>query len=382
MKKHINLIVRYSLRQPLCVVFALVVFAGCVEKDAQKNGAQKKPVGPIPVVTAPVVMKTLPVKGETIGNVEAYSTVSIKSRIDGLIFKVHFKEGQMVHQGDLLFEIDPRDYEAQLRQAEANLARDKAQLEFAISQEQRYQTLFQEGVVSRELYVQIHTNMDTATAMISADEAAIESAKVKLDYCKITSPIDGVAGKLLIHEGNMIKANDVTPLVIINKVSPIYVSFSVLESQLSAIQKYRASGSLKTLVSIIENKNKYYSGDLVFIDNTVDTSTGTIKLKASFPNKDKKLWPGQFANVTLILYQQKGAIVVPSQAIQVGPNGQYVFVVKPDKTIEVRPVTVDRADAMETVIAKGLAEGETVVTVGQIRLTAGAKVQPKAAKEG
>lgn len=373
---------RNPLRQSLYAFLALLILAGCAEKDAKKNSAQKKPAVPIPVETVPVVLKAMPVKGETIGNVEAYSTVSIKSRIDGLIFKVHFKEGQMVHQGDLLFEIDPRDYEAQLRQAEANLARDKAQLEFAFTQEQRYQTLFQEGVVSKELYVQVHTNLNTTKAMISADEAAIESAKVKLDYCKITSPIDGVTGKLLIHEGNMIKANDVTPLVIINKIAPIYVIFSVLESQLSAIQKYKASGSLKTLVSINENKNKYYSGDLVFIDNTVDSSTGTIKLKASFPNNDRKLWPGQFANVTLVLYQQKDAVVVPSQAIQVGPSGQYVFVVKPDNTIEIRLVTVDRADAAETIIAKGLAEGENVVTVGQIRLTAGAKVQPKTAKEG
>lgn len=363
-------------------MLALAVLEGCTEKEAPKNGAQKKAAGPVPVVTAPVIRKTMPVQGETIGNVEAYSTVSVKSRIDGLIFKVHFKEGQMVHEGDLLFEIDSRDYEAQLRQAEANLARDKAQLEFAITQDQRYQTLVQEGVVSKELYVQIHTNLNTATATIAADEAAIESARVKLDYCKIKSPMDGVAGKLLIHEGNMIKANDVTPLVIVNKISPIYVTFAVLETQLGLIRKYKALGTLKTLVSVNENKGKLYSGDLVFIDNTVDTTTGTIKLKASFPNNDRKLWPGQFANVTLVLYQQKDAVVVPSQAIQVGPNGQYVFVVKPDHTAEVRNITVDRSDAKETVISKGLEPGENVVTVGQIRLSAGAKVQPKAAKEG
>lgn len=372
-----EIIRRLCSRLCLGILIVAMAFSGCMKKESTENAPKKG--GPVPVVVAPVIQKSVPVQIQAIGNVESYSTVSIKARIDGQIFKVHFKEGQDVRKDDLLFDIDSRDLESQLRQAEANLAKDKAQLEYARSQENRYEALFKEGVVSKELYTQMHTALDTLFATIQADEAAIESAKVKLEYCKIRSPIDGRTGKMLINEGNMIKANDVTPLVIINQVIPIYVTFSVPEKFLDTIRKYNASGTLAVVVSPAES-DVSSTGKLVFIDNAVDLTTGTIKLKASFANTNRRLWPGQFVNVSLTLYEQKDAVIIPSQALQVGPSGQYVYVVKPDLTAEFRLVNVDRSNATETVIAKGLSPGENVVTVGQIRLSPGAKVQPKPAQ--
>lgn len=362
------------------MIFSLIM-VGCKPREAPS--ATKPPPkdgGVVPVVVASVTQKKLPVQIQVIGNVEPFSVVSIKARIDGLIFKVHFKEGQFVHKGDLLFDIDPRDLESQLKLAKATLEKDKAQLEFARAEENRYHALYQEEVISKEMYTQMHTNMEAATSVVAADEAAVESAKVKLDYCKITSPIEGRTGKLLIYEGNMIKANDVTPLVVINQVSPIYITFSVPEKFLDTIRKYKASGKLNVVTSVPSGAE--VTGELVFIDNTVDTTTGTIKLKASFLNKENQLWPGQFVNVALILYEQPNAITIPTQALQVGPNGQYVFVIKPDLTAELRSVTVDRSNGTETVIAEGLVPGENVVTVGQIRLSQGTKVVlPKPAQE-
>lgn len=357
----------------LSMVVLIMILAGCKAKEAPSAAnAPKKAIPAVPVVIAQVTQKKLPVQIQVIGNVEPFSVVSIKARIDGLIFKAHFKEGQFVHKGDLLFDIDPRDLESQLKLARATLEKDKAQLEFARAEENRYNTLFQEEVISKEMYTQMHTNMEAATSVVAADEAAVESAKVKLDYCKITSPIDGRTGKLLIYEGNMIKANDVTPLVVINQVSPIYITFAVPEKFLDTIRKYKATAKLNVVASVPSGAE--VTGELVFIDNTVDTTTGTIKLKASFLNKENQLWPGQFVNVSLILYEQPDAVTIPSQALQVGPNGQYVFVIKPDLTAELRTVTIDRSNGSETVIAQGLVPGENVVTVGQIRLSPGTKV--------
>jgi multidrug efflux system membrane fusion protein len=362
------------------LIACLVVF-GCSAKEPAKNEAQKKVVKPIPVAVAPVIQKSVPVQIEAIGNIEPYSTVAIKTRIDGQIIKTHFKEGQDVLEGDLLFDLDPRDYEAKLRQAEATLAQDQAQLDYSRAQENRYQTLFKEDLVSKDAYQLVKMNLDASAAKVRVDQAAIESAKLQLEYCKITSLINGRTGKVLIQMGNMIKALDAGPLVIINQISPIYVTFSVAEKYLDTIRKYKAQGTLKVLTTVQQNGEAPVSGNLEFIDNTVDSTTGMIKLKATFANKDKRFWPGQFANVSLILYQQTDAIVVPSSSLQVGPNGQYVFVVKPDMTVEVRPVVVDRTNAEETVIAKGLAVDENVVTEGQLRLSPGAKVLPKSTQE-
>ena len=328
----------------------------------------------IPVSVAKVVQQTVAVRIQAIGNVEAYSTVALKARVDGQIVEVNFKEGQEVRKGAALFKIDSRPFEATLRQAEANLMRDTAQKEQARSQERRYQELLQKNFVSKEAYAQIRTNADTADAVALGSKAAVENAKLQLEYCTIRSPIDGFVGKVMLQIGNMVKANDTNSLVIINQVRPIYVNFAVPEQQLSAIRGHMAKGQLSVEALPPNSGQAAATGTLSFVDNAVDTTTGTIRLKALFPNKDNVLWPGQFVSTSLKLYDQKDALVVPTQAVQTGPNGQYVYVVKPDMTIEVRNIEVDRNDAADAIIAKGLQKGELVVVKGQLRLAPGAKV--------
>ncbi|MBI4384048.1 MAG: efflux RND transporter periplasmic adaptor subunit [Nitrospinae bacterium] len=376
-----DLLIAFGKSHAVRFLIALALVAGCTSKEPAKNNANGKVGGPVPVVTSPAIQKTVPVQIRAIGNMEPYSAVAIKTRVDGQIVRTHFSEGKDVLAGDLLFDLDPRDYEARLKQAEATLAQDQAQLEYSRAQEDRYQALFKEELVSRETYQQMKMNLESATAKIRVDQAAIESARLLLEYCQIRSPIGGRTGKILIQMGNMVKAIDDNPLVIINQISPIYVAFSVSEKHLDAIRKYKTLGTLKVQASVQQNGEVSALGKLEFIDNTVDNTTGMIKLKAAFPNKGKRFWPGQFANVALDLYEQKDAITIPSQALQVGPNGQYTFVVKPDLTVETRPVIVDRMNAEEAVIAKGLTAGETVVTLGQLRLSPGAKVLPKPARE-
>jgi multidrug efflux system membrane fusion protein len=328
----------------------------------------------IPVSVATVAQQTVAVRIQAIGNVEAYSTVALKARVDGQIVEVNFKEGQEVKKGAALFKIDPRPFEATLRQAEANLMRDIAQKEHARSQERRYQELLQKNFVSTDAYAQFRTNADTAEAVALASRAAVENAKLQLEYCTIRSPIDGFVGKVMLQIGNMVKANDTNSLVIINQVRPIYVNFAVPEQHLSAIRSHMAKEKL-SVEALPPNSDKApASGMLSFVDNAVDTTTGTIKLKALFPNADNALWPGQFVSTSLKLYDQKDALVVPTQAVQTGPNGQYVYVIKPDMTTEVRAVEVDRNDGADAIIAKGLQKGEQVVIKGQLRLTPAAKV--------
>ncbi|HEX7407346.1 MAG TPA: efflux RND transporter periplasmic adaptor subunit, partial [Candidatus Binatia bacterium] len=300
--------------------------------------------------------------------------VALKARVDGQIVEVNFKEGQEVKKGAALFKIDPRPFEATLRQAEANLMRDTAQKEQARSQERRYQELLQKNFVSKEAYAQIRTNADTAEAVALGSRAAVENAKLQLEYCTIRSPIDGFVGKVMLQIGNMVKANDTNSLVIINQVRPIYVNFAVPEQRLSAIRGHMAKGKLSVDALPPDSDKAPASGTLSFVDNAVDTTTGTIKLKALFPNADNALWPGQFVGTSLKLYDQKDALVVPTQAVQTGPDGQYVYVVKPDMTTEVRAVEVDRNDGADAIIAKGLQKGEQVVVKGQLRLAPGAKV--------
>jgi multidrug efflux system membrane fusion protein len=332
----------------------------------------------VPVAVATVVEKTVPVDIRVIGNVEAFSTVSVKSQVEGIVERVHFREGQDVRQGDLLFTIDSRPFEAALRQAEANLARDAALEKNAKAQADRYSKLFEAGIVSQEQYDQFRTNAESYEAAVRADKAAVERAKLDLSYCTIHSPIDGRTGALIVHEGNLVKANADTPLVVINQISPIYVNFSVPEGYLPDIRKYRAHGELG-VQAIVPNVNRPPEGLLSFLDNTVDTTTGTVKLKGKFDNRDRQLWPGQFVNVVLKLTTQPNAIVVPSQAVQTGQSGQYVFVIKPDMTAESRPVVAGSTVGGESVIEKGLQLGENVVTDGQLRLAPGSKVELKSA---
>jgi len=340
---------------------------------------RKTPKGPpaIPVTVEPVVQQVVPFRIQAIGNVEAYSTVALKARVDGPIVEVGFKEGQEVRRGQTLFKIDPRTLEAALRQAEANALRDVAASEQARSQEKRYQDLLDKNFVSKEAYAQIRTNATTAEATARASQAALDNAKLNVEYCTITAPIGGYAGKIQIQLGNLVKANDVNALVVINQVHPIYVNFSVPEQQLAAVRGYMSSGPLAVEALAPGSDKPAASGALVFVDNAVDPSTGTIKLRAQFQNGENALWPGQFVNVRIKLYDQKDALVVPSRSVQTGPNGQYVFVVKPDMTTEVRKVTVERTEGDSAIVATGLEKGERVVTQGQLRLGAGAKVAIK-----
>jgi multidrug efflux system membrane fusion protein len=322
----------------------------------------------VPVLVATAAQKTMPLQVRAVGNVEAYSTVSVKSQVTGVLTQAHFKEGQNVKKGQLLFTIDPRPFDAALKQAEANLARDAAQLQNSREQARRYAELVKKEYVSKEQYDQIRANADAAEAVVQADQAAVENAKVQLSYCYIFSPIDGQVGTLLVNEGNLVRLNDGTPLVVINQVAPIYVTFSVPEQNLTDIKRQMAAGSLKVDARFPPDEGRPEQGSLAFIDNAVDRTTGTIKLKAEFKNGEKRLWPGQFINVALTLSTQSDAVVVPAEAIQVGPEGQHVFVVKPDSSVEVRPVVVARTDKGEAVIAQGLQAGEQIVREGQFYL--------------
>jgi membrane fusion protein, multidrug efflux system len=330
-----------------------------------------------PVVVAAVVQKDVPLQVRAIGSVEAFSNVSVKTQITGELTGVYFKEGDDVKKGQLLFTLDKRPFEAAVNQAQANLARDKAQAANATAQARRYTELFHTGVVSKEETDQIESSAEAMEAAVAADEAAVENARVQLLYCSIYSPIDGRTGTLMIHQGNMIKANDTPFLISINQVEPIYVTFTVPEQSLAQIKKY-AAGAALVVRAVIPNDNRGpVSGKLSFIDNTVDQTTGTIKLKGQFTNQDRRLWPGQFVDVALNLADQHDAIVVPSQALQNGQNGQFVFVVKPDMTAEKRDVVVDRNGDGQAIISKGLQPGEQVVIDGQLRIIPGGKVAVK-----
>jgi len=355
----------------ILLLSALFPLASC----GKKAEPPKKPV--VPVTVAAVVQKTVPVQILAIGNVEAYSTVGVKAQVGGQLLHVHFREGQEVKKGDLLFTIDPRPFEATLRQAEANLSKDSAQLENARVEVGRYADLVKKGYVAQQQYDQVRTNFATLEAAVEADRALVENARLQLKYCYIYSPITGRTGSLIANEGNVIKANADTSIVVVNQVQPIYVTFSVPEQYLGEIRKYMGGGTLKVEAFPSKGDKNPAVGRIAFIDNVVDTATGTIKLKGSFDNRDKRLWPGQFVHVVLTLTVQNNAVVAPTEAVQTGQQGQFVFVVKDDLTAEVRPVVVSRTSGGESVIEKGLTPDEKVVTDGQIRLMPGAKVEIK-----
>jgi multidrug efflux system membrane fusion protein len=387
----------------LClIVVGSVVFSNFFVKKEHAAGRPAEPPG-VPVTTATVTSETLPLQISAIGNVEAYATVSVRSQANGQITKVHFTQGQYVKKGDPLFSIDPRPSQAELagslanqsralgqqRQAEANLAKDLAQAKTAEVQAQRYEKLYRQGVVSKEQADQMRTNADALAAVVKADQAAIaterdsvnaakaaaDASRVQLSYTSISSPIDGRTGSLMVNQGNLVKANDTNPLVVINQVSPIYVTFAVPEAQLLDIKRYMSQGELQVAASIPNDTGAPEQGALTFVDNAVDPATGTVKLKATFANAGQSLWPGQFVNVVMTLATQPGAIVVPSQALQTGQQGRYVFVVNPDQTVELRNVTVQRTAGEKTIIASGLSPGEIVVTDGQLRLRPGTRIK-------
>jgi multidrug efflux system membrane fusion protein len=347
-------------------------------------GSKTAAVGPdlaVPVNVTKAVKKTVPIQLSAIGTAEAYSTVSIKGQVNAVLKKVHFKQGDFVKKGDLLFTLDARPFQASLDQAQANLARDKAQADLTIVQAERYKKLYDQGISAKEQYDQMQANAAAQQGSVHADEAAVESAKLQLQYCAIYSPVDGRTGALQVYPGNLVKENDVPILVVINEIAPLYEDFSVPEQYLGVIKKYMAGGRLQ-IEATPYGDTAAEVGYLTFVDNTVDNTTGTIKLKGTFANTDHRLWPGQFSTVSLRLSEEENATVVPTQAVQTGQSGDFVFVIKADQTAESRPVKVARTLGTESVIAKGIEPGETVVTDGQLRLIPGIKVQIKAAAQG
>ena len=338
--------------------------------------AETAPNLAVPVAVAKAEQKTVPINLTAIGTAEAFSTVSIKSQVNAILNEVHFKQGDFVKKGDLLFTLDARPFQSSLAQAQANLARDKAQEELNQVQATRYEKLYAAGVAPKEQYDQMRANADAQQALVHADEAAVESAKLQLQYCTIYSPVDGRTGALQVYPGNLVKENDVPVLVVINEISPIFVDFAVPEQYLGVVKKYMTGGRLQ-IQSTPYGDTVPETGYLTFVDNNVDNTTGTIKLKGTFPNGDHRLWPGQFSTVSLRLAEEEKAIVVPSQAVQTGASGDFIFVVKSDNTAESRPVKVARQIGGESVISSGITPGETVVTDGQLRLIPGIKVQVK-----
>jgi multidrug efflux system membrane fusion protein len=351
----------------------LLLVAGCSNKEAVQAA---KPIAAAPVRIATVASRTMPVELQAIGNVEAISTVSIKAQISGQLMRVHFKEGDFVKKGQLLFTIDRAPFEAALRQAEGTLAKDEAQSLNTKLDAERYQGLGKQGVVSKQQVDAAGAAANAMAATVAADKAAVETAKINLEYTSIYSPINGRTGSLGVKEGNLVKANDVPILVTINQIEPIYVSFSIPEQQLAELKQYSNSKSLK-VDAAPQGSTQHFQGRLTFIDNSVDLTTGTIKLKATFDNAAHALWPGQFADVNLTLKSQPNAIVVPTAALQTSQSGTYVYVVDQDLTAKQQPVKVGWNVGEETVIASGLQAGQRVVTDGQLRLTPGAKVDIK-----
>ncbi|MGA3144287.1 MAG: efflux RND transporter periplasmic adaptor subunit [Verrucomicrobiota bacterium] len=358
---------------PALAVVAAMLVNGCSRSASKVAGAGA------PVLVAQAVETNVPVliNPPPVGHVMPYSTVTIRPQIGGVISQVHFQEGQEVKKGDLLFTIDPRPMQAALDAARAALARDQAQLENAKIQFDREQKLFDQKLVSQDEFDTSKAGFDALIGTVAADHAAITNADLNLEFTGIRAPFDGRTGSLQFHEGNVVKAPDDT-LLTINQIHPIYVAFAVPEQYLPEIKREMREKTLKVMATF-QNMDAPPQGELTFIDNAVDTTTGTIQLKATFSNEDSTLWPGQFVQVALTLSDLTNVVVVPSQAVQTGQNSQFVYVVKPDQTAEERPVTIGITYQGETVVQSGLQAGETVVTDGQLRLEPGVKVSIKSA---
>lgn len=360
----------------LSFVAALVSLAGCTTKTAQTA-----PMFAVPVTVAKATQKTVPINLTAIGSTEAYSTVSVKARVNAVLEQVHIQEGQNVKKGDLLFTLDEKPFVAALAQAQASLARDQAQAQLSEVEARRYEQLYKAGVSPKERYDQAQSEAEAQRAAVRADQAAVDAAQLQVEYCRVTAPIAGRTGALQVWPGNIVKANDVPILIVINQINPIYVDFSIPEQYLGNVQKFMATGKLR-VEAIPYGETAPETGYLTFVDNAVDSTTGTFKLKATFANEKQRLWPGQFSAVSLRLAEDEDAIVVPSQAVQTGRNGDFVYVVKADSTVEDRPVKVARTVDGDSVISSGIQPGETVVTDGQLRLIPGIKVQPAKAAPG
>jgi multidrug efflux system membrane fusion protein len=371
----------------LVLAFAL---GGCGEKSkagaggegaaaAGKGGGKggKGGGGAAPVLVAQAQRKIVPLVVDAIGAVEPIRATSVRSQVTGTLVKIAIQEGQNVKEGDLLFEIDPRPFQNALKSAEADLQKVRTQLETARAQVARYRTLTAEQMVSKEQFEKIFDTARSLESEVLADESRVATAKLQLEYCSIRAPLTGRTGNMNVHEGDLVRANETGGvLVTINQLSPIYVTFGVPQQYLATLTRYHAAGTVKVSVVPPGLDEKPEEGELTFLDNMVDSSTGTLKLKGTFPNSSHRLWPGQFATVTVTLAAPE-ALTVAGSAIQTSQTGQHVFVVKPDKTAELRPVVVERSHESDAVIASGLKEGETVVIEGQLRVLPGKPVQIK-----
>ena len=387
---------------------------GSVPTDAQDSGKKGKGKGknaaggPVPVEVAKVTLKNVPVDISVVGNVEAYSVVTVRAQTGGMLIKVNFQEGDYVKKNDVLFMIDRKPLEGQMKsavanlqkstalelQAEANLNRDSANAKYAREQAERYSKLVEQGIFAKEQGEQLKSSADAQAQLLVADQAAITSAKaqmesdqsainnlnIQLGYTNVYAPMDGRTGNISQKAGNIITANT-TDLAIINQVEPIYVTFSVPEARLSDVKRYSENHKLTVTARAQDGTGDNEQGELTFIDSSVDTSTGTIKLKGTFPNKTHKLWPGQFVNAGLRLTMRNNAVVVPNQAVQTGQDGTYVYVVGEDRAVTVVPVKTGPRIDQDMVIEEGLKGGETVVTEGQLRLQPGSKVQVRGDKQ-
>jgi multidrug efflux system membrane fusion protein len=355
--------------------------AGCAGEEGASASTRGNGRGgggaAVPVAVGTVVKKSMPIQISVIGAAEAFSSVAIRAQTTGQMMTVNFTEGDDVTAGQTLFTLDRRPLEAALQQAQANLDRDVAQAANAEQQSKRYNELAQRGIATREQVDTARTSVAALNATVEADRAALENAKVQLQYATITAPIAGRTGALQVHEGNLVRANDQTPLVVINQVAPISVSFAIPEARLPELKKFMAGGALRVTASPPNDDAPPAVGRISFVDNAVDQTTGTIKVKGTFPNTDRRLWPGQYVNVVVTLTQDPNAIVVPSVAVQAGQQGSYVFVVNSEQKVDLRPVTVGRTSATETIIQSGLKPGETVVTDGHLRLVPGSRISIK-----
>ena len=355
------------------VLGSAMAAAACSESQAVQP-QQNAPAPAVPIAATAAVRKDMPLEVGVIGTVEAFATVAVRAQITGELTSVTFQQGDDVQAGQELFTLDRRPLEAALLQATATLERDTAQAANAKVIMQRYEELVQRGIVAREQRDTARTAVAALDATLAADRAAIENAKVQLQYATIRAPIAGRTGALMVHAGNLVRANDQTPLVTINQVTPIYVSFAFPEATLPDVRRYMARGALRVEAGPASGDGPRAVGRITFVDNAVDQTTGTIKIKGTFANEDRTLWPGQAVNVVVRLTTDTAAIVVPTVAVQTGPDGAYVYVVKDDKTVDLRPVTIARAAGVETVIKQGLEAGEVVVTDGHLRLVPGSQV--------
>jgi multidrug efflux system membrane fusion protein len=353
------------------VVLGLLLAACAAE---QRDGGKRGPPPPVPVRVAQAVRKTVPLRLQALGTVVPIQVVSIRPRVAGQLVAVEFREGEAVRAGDVLFRIDPRPFEVALAQEEARVRRDKAQLAYARTQTGRTRALVDRAMVARDELDQSRANVAALEATIAVGEAAVAAARLNLEYATLASPIDGRTGNLLVTLGNVVAAGGERPLVVINQLRPIHVSFAVPERELPGIQARQAEGAL-LVEALPRGGTAARRGELAFVDHAVDPGTGTILLKAVFPNDDEALWPGQFVDVSVTLGERRDVVVVPSVAVQTGQEGRTVFVVREDQTVEVRPVRVSLADERETVVDEGLSGGETVVVDGQLRLRPGSRVK-------